>query len=119
LRETFDNYQRLNVTGGAIRVDGEIKPFAIGEQLNPTTAVCHFEKALPEIHGLAQLINQWFAKFGLQKFEFINREQDLGIPGLRQAKESYYPHHLLEKFTVQLNGPLVSIPLAPDGCPSH
>jgi len=61
--------------------------------------VWHFEKAMPDIQGLGQLINQWFSLHSLRGFEFVNREQDLGIPGLRQAKESYFPHHMVEKFT--------------------
>lgn len=117
INEMFDRHMQLELIGGAIRVDGEIKAFAFGEQLNPTTAVWHFEKAMPEVRGLAQLINQWFAKFSLQQFEYVNREQDLGIAGLRQSKESYYPHHLLEKFNVPLSGPLMPLPLEAKGCP--
>lgn len=95
---TLDHFNDFNLLGGAIRVDGLIQTFSIGEKLNQTTAVCHFEKAMPEINGLNQLINQWFAQENLKAFEFINREQDLGIPGLRQAKESYHPVHMVEKF---------------------
>ena len=87
----FKNFKELDLIGGAIRVDGEIQAFAIAEQLGPGIAVCHFEKALSGIQGLGPLINQWFALYGLKDFTFINREQDLGIPGLRQAKQSYRP----------------------------
>jgi hypothetical protein len=97
---TFDLFDEFGLLGGAIRVDGQIQAFSFGERLNNSTAVWHFEKALPEISGLSQLINQWFARECLQDFEFVNREQDLGIPGLRQSKESYYPDHLVNKFTV-------------------
>jgi len=99
----FEHFFELNLIGGAIRVDGEIQAFAIGEQLNPETAVCHFEKALPGVQGLGQLINQWFALYGLKGFTFVNREQDLGVPGLRQAKKSYHPHHLVEKYSLSLS----------------
>lgn len=98
IREVFTHYERFNLIGGAIRINGMVKAFAVGEELGPETAVCHFEKALPEIQGLNQLINQWFAKYSLTGFTFVNREQDLGIPGLRQAKESYYPHYLVSKY---------------------
>jgi hypothetical protein len=54
---------------------------------------------MPGIQGLGQLINQWFARYSLKGFDFVNREQDLGIPGLRQAKRSYYPHHMVDKFS--------------------
>ena len=100
LQTTLDHFGNFNLLGGAIRVDGRMQAFCIGERLNRTTAVCHFEKAMPEINGLSQLINQWFAKECLTEFEFFNREQDLGIPGLRQAKESYHPDHMVEKFKV-------------------
>ena len=55
---------------------------------------------MPGLDGLNQLINQLFAKECLTEFKFVNREQDLGIPGLRQAKESYLPDHMIEKFKV-------------------
>lgn len=97
IAEAFRRYGEFSLLGGAIRVNGAIAAFALGEALSPDTAVCHFEKALPGIQGLNQLINQWFAKYSLKNFTFVNREQDLGIPGLRQAKESYHPHHLVEK----------------------
>lgn len=100
IRETFSHYQDLNLIGGAIRIDGIIQAYSIAEELSPGTAVCHFEKAMPEFRGLSQLVNQWLAKFSLSEFEFVNREQDLGIKGLRQAKESYYPNHMVHKFNV-------------------
>ena len=98
IRDTFTYFELFNLVGGAIRVNGVIEAYAIGEELAPNTAVWHFEKAMPEIQGLSQLINQWFSVHALRDFEFVNREQDLGIPGLRQAKASYYPHHMVDKF---------------------
>jgi len=100
LKETLEHFLDFGLLGGLIRVDGAVEAFAIGERLNRETAVCHFEKALPSLKGLGQLINQWFAANCLKDFTHVNREQDLGIPGLRQAKESYHPSHLVEKFTV-------------------
>jgi hypothetical protein len=94
----------LNLTGGTIRIEGKIEAFTVGEALNPSTAVCHFEKAMPQFQGLAQVINQWFAKNNLGDFAYVNREQDLGIPGLRKAKESYFPDHLVEKVRIVLLG---------------
>lgn len=106
IRETFEHYEELALIGGAVRVDGKIEAYAIGEELSPGTAVCHFEKAMPKIDGLGQVINQWFSKYSLSGFQFVNREQDLGIPGLRQAKESYYPHDMVEKFNAFVGPPL-------------
>jgi uncharacterized protein len=104
VRELFAHYAELGAIGAAIRVDGEIGAFTVGEHLNETTAVVHFEKASPEVKGLYQVINQWFCKNHLAPFEFINREQDLGIEGLRKAKESYFPDHLVKKFSVFPHG---------------
>lgn len=104
IEETLRCYHEFGLTGGAIRIDGAIEAFTIGEALNPSTAVCHFEKAMPQFQGLGQLINQWFAENNLADFTHINREQDLGIPGLRQSKESYYPVYLVEKVKIVLPG---------------
>ena len=71
---------------------------------------------MPEIHGLGQVITHWFAKHALSGFEFVNREQDLGIPGLRQAKESYYPHHMVEKIVARRRGGDESTPGDPHEC---
>jgi hypothetical protein len=48
-----------------------------------------------------QLINQWFCRNELSQLTYVNREQDLGIEGLRKAKESYRPHHMVRKFTIR------------------
>ena len=110
--ETLQNYREFPLTGGAIRIDGTIEAFAVGERLNPSTAEWHFEKAMPHFHGLGQLINQWFTRENLAEFTYVNREQDLGIPGLRKAKESYFPDHLVEKVRIVLPG--ASMGKAPD-----
>jgi len=101
LRETFDHFEDFGLIGGAVRVAGRIEAFSIGQALNETTAVVHFEKAMTEFPGLYQVMNQWFCAYGLAPFEFVNREQDLGIPGLRHAKESYLPHHMVDKFVAR------------------
>lgn len=96
--EALKNYSDLGFQGGAIFVDSRVEAFAIGELLNPDTAVIHVEKANPEIQGLYAAINQLFCANEWADAKFINREQDLGVPGLRKAKLSYHPHHLVEKF---------------------
>ncbi|MDY6988623.1 MAG: phosphatidylglycerol lysyltransferase domain-containing protein [Thermodesulfobacteriota bacterium] len=121
IRNMFDNFSELELVGGAIRVDGTIEAYAVGEALGPATAVCHFEKAMPGFRGLGQLVNQWFAKYGLKGFEFENREQDLGIAGLRQAKESYYPHHMVEKHSAWFSAARATMPAPadPHECARH
>jgi len=103
VKEILTNFDKLSVFGGATYVDGRIEAFTIAERLNSNTAVIHFEKANHNIRGLYQLINQWFCKHSLQDYEYVNREQDLGIQGLRRAKQEYYPHHMVEKYTVKIN----------------
>ncbi|NLD27542.1 MAG: DUF2156 domain-containing protein [Myxococcales bacterium] len=100
IRTILENYDSFPVTGAAIRIYGKVEAFTIGEKLNSETAVIHFEKASGNFKGLYQLVNNWFAKNHLAEFKFVNREQDLGIEGLRKAKESYNPHHMVEKSNV-------------------
>jgi hypothetical protein len=121
IRDTFAHFEDLELIGGAIRIDGMIQAYAVGEELRSGTAVCHFEKAMPGFRGLGQLINQWFAMNSLSGFEFENREQDLGIPGLRQAKESYYAHHMVEKYSAwfpSATSPMRSL-IEPHECDKH
>jgi hypothetical protein len=107
LREAFVHFEDFGLIGGAVRVAGRIEAFSLGEALSETTAVVHFEKAMGEFQGLYQVMNQWFCRHGLARFEFVNREQDMGIPGLRQAKESYHPHHMVDKFVARwMPGPI-------------
>ncbi|MBU0482537.1 MAG: DUF2156 domain-containing protein [Proteobacteria bacterium] len=110
LNDCLDYFAELDLLGGAVLINGQVEAIAIAEELRPEMAVWHFEKANPAIPGLGQLINKWFAEFGLQDFKYVNREQDLGVPGLRQAKESYYPDHLVEKKNILLH-PQASFPL--------
>ena len=121
IAETFAHFNEFTLLGGAVRVDGTIQAFAIAEELSPGTAVWHFEKAMADIPGLGQLINQWFSKYGLSGFEYVNREQDLGIPGMRQAKESYYPHHMVAKSSLSLSWdqPITAKSIKAEGCAAH
>jgi len=102
IKTAFDNYAHLGVIGGAVYVDDKLEAFTLAEPLNDNTAVIHFEKANFEIAGLYQVVNQWFCQKELRNYKFVNREQDLGLIGLRKAKESYYPHHMVEKYVAQL-----------------
>jgi hypothetical protein len=83
-----------------VKVNGKVEAFTFGERLNHDTAVVHIEKANPEINGLYAVVNQLFCREVLSGFKFVNREQDLGLEGLRRAKESYHPHHMVEKYRV-------------------
>lgn len=99
------NFDSLPFRGGLIFINGKVEAFALGEQLDQETAVIHVEKANPAFDGLYQLINQEFCQHEWAHTTYINREQDLGEEGLRKAKLSYHPHHLLNKYTVSLRKP--------------
>ena len=94
------HYDPLGLAGGAVEVEGRVQAFSIGEKLNDDTAVIHLEIADPRFDGLAQFINREFVKHEWSGLKYVNREQDMGIAGLRRAKMSYYPHHLEKKFIV-------------------
>ena len=101
VRRALTHFGELDYEGGAIVIDGKIEAFSLGERLNRDTAVIHIEKANPDIPGLYAAINQMFLSNAWAKIEYINREQDLGIEGLRAAKESYLPHHMINKYIIQ------------------
>ncbi len=96
----FENFEYLNLKGGILKSENKIVGFTIGEQLNTDTFVVHIEKALGEVQGAYPTLCNEFAKANANKLEYINREEDLGIEGLRKSKLSYHPQFLLEKYTV-------------------
>ncbi|NSW55215.1 MAG: DUF2156 domain-containing protein [Armatimonadetes bacterium] len=100
VKEALSNLDALGITGGCLMVRGRVQAFALGEPLNDTTVVIHIEKASPDLHGAFQAINQQFLEHEWQDFEYVNREQDVGEPGLRKAKESYHPVKMVEKYVV-------------------
>ena len=102
IREILANYHALKVTGGVIMIEGRVEAFTIGELLNDQTAVVHIEKANPEVPGLYPIINQQCCDKCWRDVSYVNREQDLGIPGLREAKLSYYPDHFVEKYRITM-----------------
>ena len=94
----FDHWDELGLKGGAIKLFGRIEAFSIGELINEKIALIQIEKANPDIRGLYQAINNEFIRHTFGDTEFVNREEDMGLPGLRQAKESYNPDHFAEKY---------------------
>lgn len=103
--EAFENYDKLGLIGGLIKADGEVIAFTLGEgQSNGNCFVTHFEKAPGDVQGAFAIINQEFTKNCLTEYEYVNREEDLNIDGLRKAKQSYYPEILLEKCTAVYHG---------------
>ncbi|HKL01576.1 MAG TPA: phosphatidylglycerol lysyltransferase domain-containing protein [Desulfotignum sp.] len=102
MEKAFDNFEDLGLEGLALMVDNQMAAFSIFSQLNPSTYNVQFEKSDFDFKGAAQVINQQTALFLRDKCEYINREQDLGIRGLRQAKMSYEPEKLLVPHTLRL-----------------
>ncbi|MBN2331073.1 MAG: DUF2156 domain-containing protein [Candidatus Aenigmarchaeota archaeon] len=98
----FGNKDVLGVTCVAVEIEGRVVAFALTEELNDETCVVHFEKADTSLVGMYQLVNREFARRVSERHRYINREQDLGIQGLRKAKLSYYPAFLVKKFNVTM-----------------
>jgi len=101
IRQALIHFEDLDFQGGAIVMDDQVEAFALGEPLDDQCAVIHIEKANPDIPGLYAAVNQMFCRQAFSGMRYINREQDMGIEGLRKAKESYYPHHLVNKYTLE------------------
>ncbi|NLP47621.1 MAG: DUF2156 domain-containing protein [Clostridiales bacterium] len=98
----FDKFFELGMEGGLIRSSGQAVAFTIGERLNINTFCVHYEKAFAEVRGAYPMINREFADNCLRDYLYVNREEDVGDPGLRKAKLSYNPVILLEKYSVLL-----------------
>lgn len=102
IKRCFDHWDALGVKGAVIRIYGKVEAFTNGDNINEKMAHIIFEKANPEIRGLYQAINRDFLMHEFADTEFVNREEDLGLPGLREAKMGYHPDHLTEKYDVVL-----------------
>jgi hypothetical protein len=100
-KEALEKMGPLQLCGGIFYIDGQPAAYCLGEELAlGMSFVIHFEKAVlaEEFRGIYQFINQAFALILPGKYETVNREQDLGDPGLRQAKESYHPVGFVKKY---------------------
>ncbi|MDR0700526.1 MAG: phosphatidylglycerol lysyltransferase domain-containing protein [Tannerella sp.] len=91
------HFEELGLSGGAILVDGKIIAFTYGSPINHRTFGIHVEKADVHYEGVFSVINQEFAFRIPPQYTYINREEDLGLPGLRKSKLSYNPVLILEK----------------------
>ncbi len=105
INEALDNFSNLKYKGGIICVENECAAYTFGEMLNSNTLVIHIEKAHMKFDGSYQAINNFFLKNCCENAIFVNREQDLGIPGLRRAKESYKPSQMVKKSILYQNNP--------------
>lgn len=104
IRLALDNYEALNLTGGVLRVEGDIVAFTYGSPLGPSLFCTHIEKADVSYDGAYPMINYLFARHLPEQYTHINREEDMGLPGLRKSKLSYMPVCLSPKYVaLQMN----------------
>jgi len=97
----IEHFAELSLRGLLIRVSGKIGAISLFERLNADTALVHFEKGLPDCEGIYKAINAETAAFLADEVEYINRESDLGVGGLREAKMRYHPHHMVEVWSLR------------------
>lgn len=97
----MEHFFELALSGIMIRIEGEIQALSVWERLNDDTAAIHFEKGMQEYEGIYPAINNEAAKILAGTYTYINRESDLGIPGLRTAKERLHPHHMERLYYIE------------------
>ena len=102
MEEMFDNLFDLGITGCIIRVDGKIAGVSTGEAITDDTILIHCERCDRNYEGIYNFINQEFIKQEWSNYTYVNREEDLGIEGLRYAKMMYQPDNLLTKYIAVL-----------------
>ena len=100
VRLALENMEILGLTGGCILLDGQIEAFTVGERLLPHMQLIHIEKANFDIEGLYPVINQQYVLHECQEVTLVNREEDMGLAGMRKAKRSYQPVKMIEKYFV-------------------
>lgn len=98
IKTLLTHMDTLGIRGGGIRIDGRLAAFTLGQKVDDNMAVVHIEKADNGIMGLYTVINNQFVRHELTDVRFVNREEDMGIEGLRKAKLSYYPAYMIDKF---------------------
>ena len=98
----LQHLEQLDVIGGVLYVEDEIVAFTFGTPINQTTFDTCVEKANTAVEGAYAMINYEFANHIPSQYIYINREEDLGLEGLRKAKLSYQPEVILEKYMAEL-----------------
>lgn len=103
IRRFLDHFEEFGLLGGALFVEDNLVAFTIGSPINSRTFDIHVEKADTRYEGVFPMISQQFALHLPPQYTYINREEDMGLPGLRQSKLSYQPLQLVEKRTARLS----------------
>lgn len=102
IRSVLDKWSDFNLIGGVLKVNEKIIAYTIGAELDGKNIDVMFEKAFPEYTGSYQAINYLFQKNQCSEYEWANREEDMGEPGLREAKMSYNPAKMLKKYIMEI-----------------
>ncbi len=102
VREAFEHFFELKLSGGLIRAKGQVVAFSMGDKLSQDTFLVHIEKAYADIQGAYPIINREFVLHNCDGFDYVNREDDAGDEGLRKAKLSYKPVKLVTKYYATL-----------------
>jgi len=100
MKAYFENYDFSEQKGGIIRIDGEIAAMTFGQKLTEDTALIQIELADEKYRGAYQAISKLFCENEWSDYLYVNREEDMGIEGLRKAKMSYRPEFLIEKYVI-------------------
>lgn len=100
--EAFAAMNALGLRGGAVEIDGDMAAFTLGERERDIMFV-RLEKAMDQYEGVYAFINREFAERGFEGITWINREEDMGIPGLKRSKQSYYPDHMVRKYQIDFS----------------
>jgi hypothetical protein len=101
------HFEELGLTGGILYANNKAVAFTYGMPINGDTFGVHVEKADVRMNGVGSMINNEFAKRIPEQYIYVNREEDLGMEGLRKAKLSYYPEIILDKYVARLTEELV------------
>lgn len=100
VKMALTNMDKLSLEGGCIYIEGKLEAFTVGERITSDMHLIHIEKANYDIKGLYPMINQQHALYECSDVLYINREEDMGLIGMRKAKRSYAPVKMTEKFIV-------------------
>ncbi|MDL2328780.1 phosphatidylglycerol lysyltransferase domain-containing protein [Desulfosarcina sp. OttesenSCG-928-A07] len=101
---TLTHYDAFDLTGILLRIDGKVSAFGISAPLTPDMATLQYEKAIESIKGLYQYFDNACARMLFSGYTWLNKESDMGIPGLEKAKRSYHPERMIRSMRLVLKG---------------
>jgi hypothetical protein len=102
ITRALNNFASLELQGVLVSISGKVKGFGIGSRLKDDTWVLHFEKASDQVKGLYQYLDRECARRLFPGVTFLNKESDMGDPGLAKAKLSYRPAFRVKSYRLEL-----------------